>query len=465
MTVTTDKPTLVSSAELPAAQQRRGFLLMVLSTMSAFVGDEVFAGNILIVTALSFQATDGFIGLLWFLILGGSLTQLFIVGYAQQVSKKKFLYGTYGAAMLLGLPVLGLQWMSIHQGVRAALLLLAVCVGLRQFVYSTATPSWMALLREMTPADRRGRWLALLRMAWQSVVVLTLVLTGFYLGKHPEWPRLQTMIVLGLLGQLVRILCLIPVPSSPTARSARSAAWWSLIRIPIQDPAFRLFLLYTAFYGLAFGLQDGFRLVYLVRLGFGKDLALVCSSLTALGAVITLFFWGHLSDRFGNNGVFSLTLIGFTACVFSWLFVTGHRTGLILAMGLFLVAGAFNSGNFLVHTRYLLAASKPHLEVPYIAITYVALQLSTGFGALLGGQILTLAQKKGFKIGGSGLNQYHIIFILAALLFVVPWFLRRRLRAPADSSTRELVAVVLQPVRNLVGTLVLWARGEDKDGD
>jgi hypothetical protein len=452
-----------AGTDLSPDDQRRGFRMMVLSTMVGFIGDEVFGGNILMIIALHFKATEGYIGLLWFLILSSSLAQLFIVGIAQQRSKKILLYIIYGGAAFICLPVLGLNWMSGYKGPGAALILLAGCVGLRQTVYNLAIPCWMVLLRQMTPVNKRGRWLGLLRTAWQGSLVLTLVLTGLYLGRHPEWSKLQIMVFLGILAQVIRTLCLIPVPSISADPPAGKGGLWEMILTPVRDKTFQPFLLYTAFWGLAVGLQEGFRLVYLIRLGFGQNLALVCSSLTALGAVTTLFLWGRLADRFGNHGVFSLSLAGFAIGVGGWLFVSGYRGGLILAMVLFFAGGVFSSGNGLVQTRYLFGSLKPGLEASYLAVTFLVLQQATGIGALLGGQVLTFTQKFGFRIGEPGLNNYHIIFLLSALMFLVPWFLRRRIKEPTDSPTRHVIAVVLQPIRNLVGSVVLWAKGQDNN--
>jgi len=451
--------------ELTPADQRRGFQLMTLSTVIAFVGDEVFAGNILMIIALHFKATEGYIGLLWFLILGSSLLQLFIVGFAQQRSKKVLLYVIYGFATVCSLPALGLDHAFRIKGVWAALAVLAVCVGLRQTVYSMATPCWMGLLRQMTPAGKRGRWLGLLRTSWQSSLVLTLLLTGLYLGRDPEWHELRVMIILGILSQVIRTLCIVPVPSIPPEPPSSKNGWWEAILAPIRDRNYRPFLLYSAFFGLALGLQEGFRLVYLVRLGFGQNLALVCSSLTALGAVVTLFAWGRLADRFGNHGVFSLTLVGLVACILSWFFVSNRPAGLVLAMVLFFLGGVFNSGNGLVQTRYLFSSLKPELEASYLAVTYLVLQQSMGMGALLGGQILTLAQKLGFRIGETGINNFQILFLTSTLIFVVPWLLRRQFKEPSDAPTRHMVAVVLQPIRTMVGSLVLWTTGQDKEDD
>ncbi len=463
MESTMDHKTGNSQPVLSSNDQRRGFQIMTLTTVFSFIGDEVFSGNILMIIALYFKAPEKYIGLLWFLIFGSSLAQLFVVRFARK-KPKTLLYCIYGATLLFSIPALGLEWVERSRGTTAALVLLAFCVGLRQFVYLMANPVWMAVLRQMTPPAKRGRWLGLLRTAWQSALVLTLILTGLYLGRNPKWDKLYIMIIIGLLAQFIRCLCLVPIPSVPSISPSPKTGWWNMILTPAQDKNFRSFLLYIAFYGLALGLQEGFRLVYLIRLDFGQNLALVCSSLTALGAVTTLFLWGKLADRFGNHGVFSLTLIGLMACVGGWLFVSaGHRSGLILAMILFFAGGAFSSGNALVQTRYFWAASKPELETSYIAVTFFFLQLATGIGALLGGQILTLAYKLGFRIGEPGLNNYHIIFLLSVLMFLIPWCLRRKIKEPADSSTRHVIAVVLQPARNVVGSLALWTRGQDKD--
>lgn len=436
-----------TAPSLSETQQRWGFRFMMLSVMLGVISEEVFSGNILTILALNLGAREWHIGLLGFIIFGSSLSQIFVVGLAQRVSKKKLVIAVFGLMLLFSMPMLALGAPALRSKVSAALGLLIGCVAVRQITASVLTPSWMGLLRDMTPVQARGRLLGLLRSSWQTVLMLTLVFTGFYLGPHPAWGRLQNTILVGLITLLLRTLILLPVASPPVTGKGQRAGWWRMILAPMHDRAFRPFLLYTLFYGLAFGLEEGFRIVYLVRLGFGQNLALICAGLTALGAAVTLIAWGRLADRFGNRGVFSLTLAGFAGCVLLWLCVTGRPWGLVLAMVLFFAAGAFNGGNSLVHTRYLFASLKPELEAPYIAVTYLVLQQASGLGALLSGQILTHAEQWGLTPTRPGLNNYRLIFFLSAMVFLIPWSLRLRLREPGEAPTRHLLTAIFRSVR------------------
>jgi MFS family permease len=446
--------------EITEEQQRWGFRFIVLSAMISVIGATTFAGDILTMVALNLGGEEGYVGFLRFLVLTASVAQILVVRLAQRVSKKKFLLTVFTINILITAPILAVQWIGSTCGQATALTVLALIVGSRSVVLSINIPSWMGMLREMLSEQKQGRLLGIFRTSWQSTLALTLLLVGFYLGRHPNANQLQVVLMAGVVAELCRMLVLIPVPSVPVRLSSHVSSWWETIQKPLGDPNYRYFLKYTAFYSLAMGLADGFRIVYLWRLGFGQNMALISASLTALGAVLTLLFWGKLADRFGNRNVFSLTLAGFAGCTLLWLTVRPTTLGLILSMLLFFGAGAFHAGNGIVHTRYMFANLKSELDASYIAVTYLAMQLTMGIGSLIGGQLLRFMDAKGLGVGQMAVNNYHIVFFVSFLAFLVPWFLRRKLREPTEKPTREVVAIVLQPIRQLFGSFLLRSRND-----
>jgi len=443
--------------DLSADAKRRGFRLVVFSAMFAVIGAQVFALNIMTMIAWNLGAEERFIGFLDLLVFGSSFAQLFIVPLAQRTCKKRFVLIMLVAGCVATVPIFFAKSVS-DRSVYAGLALLAWCVVSRQICMFLAVPSWMGLLREMIAPQRRGRLLGTLRTMWQATVVLTLFLTGWYLGAKPSWQRLQVVILIGFFAQIFRVIVLLPVGSPPRRQPARRMSWWLMVSTPIRDRTYRPFLFYMVCYGLAMGMSERFRIVYLLRLGFGHNIALIASSLISLGAVITLMFWGKLADRFGNRGVFGLTLAGMAGCTLLWLFVGDTTTGTVLAFLLFAVAGAFNSGHGLVQTRYMFSALRPEFDAAYIAITTLALALSIGIGAFLSGQILGATHDLFGDPRRSIINNYHITFTLAAATFLFAFYFRRKFREPTEPPTREVLTAITRPLRVIVGPILFWPR-------
>jgi len=447
------EPIIQEGEDLSPQARKRGFRLIILCSIFAMMGSQTFVGNIMTLIAWHLGGRERFIGLIGFVCLAASVVQMLIVPLAQQTSKKWFAIVMLSAAYAATIPVFFAKSISDNVGIYAGLTLLACCIGGRQMCMNAASPSWTGLLRELTTPDRRGTLLGTMRTWWQSMMVVTLILAGLYLGKDPSSRKLQYVIAVGFLAQVLRILVMLPLPPPPKRRPAQRMSWWRMISTPIRDKTYRPFLLYVVFYGMGLGIYTRFRMVYLLRLGFGEDLALIASSLAGLGAVVTLIFWGRLADRFGNRGVFGLTLAGLLTCTVLWLFVNflrydaTYRLDLVLAMLLFGAAGAFDAGNTLVRTRYMFAALRAEFDIAYFASTALCTSLAGAVGALLGGQILSLGHSLGLRPRYGVITNYHVVFVLGAGLLLLAFRFRRRFHRQGEARTRDVVAAVARRAR------------------
>lgn len=466
-----------NGSDLSPEAKSRGFRLMVASSVFAVIGGQVFSGNILMIIAWHLGGRERYVGVLFFLVSTISLWQLFITRMSQRTSKKGLIIFMLVITLFLTSPVLATKWVVENAGlilfgasdffadwdphrlgVMLGLGLLAVCVSGRALCLWTYFPSWMGMLREMTPASRRGRLLGQLRTSWQAAMVIVLIATGLYLGSDPDWAKLRIIILLGLLAQLFRLLVIIPVPPVPQRQPARNVSWWEMISTPVRDQAYRPFLLYMLVYGFALGLSERFRIAYLLRLEFGEQWVLISTSLIAIGAVVTLVFWGKVADRFGNRGVFGLTLAGMLGSTVLWLLVGRTTWGLVLAMILLGITGAFNAGHGLVQTRYMFASLRPGLDAAYIAATTSAMQLAVGIGCFVGGYALDLLKRAGLDPASGGFNNYHVIFLASAGMFLISAYFRRNFREPTEPPTRQVLTAITQPLRVIVGPLLFWPR-------
>ena len=117
---------------------------------------------------------------------------------------------------------------------------------------------------------------------------------------------------------------------------------------------------------------------------------------------------------------------------------------------LYLSFGIFHSGNGIAQTRYVLH-SVPDSKQNYINIINFTTFAFISIAPIITGLLLTVTKNLNFSSGAVNLNNYHIMFIVIGILFVVPHILRRNLRVGKEKSTSNVVAFVVRPLRNIFG--------------
>jgi len=450
------------TGELTPSQVRRSFRCMIVASMLAVTGGQIFAGHIMTLICWSLGGKEGFIGLLKMLVFCASIVQLAIVPLAQRSRKRNLLIVMLLLALLFSMPTLAVKLVRDHFGPTIALGVLALCVTGRAISLNLSVPSWMGLLREMTPEEKRGRLLGRMRSSWQSTAMAVLILTGLYLGKAPPWSKLQLVLCLGVLAQLCRALVLLAVNNPPIRLHRSGPSYVTMLLAPLRNTRYLPYLLYCGSYGLALGMAESFKVVYMLRLGFGERFALVGASLVSFGAMSMLMFWGRLADKYGNRSVFGLNLAAMIVSTMLWVLVGPSTLGLVMAMVLFWAGGAFNSGNGIAQTRYMFSELKPELEAGYIAVTSAMVSLGVGLGAVLGGQFLRVSE--GWHLLANPTDNYKLLFACTAALFFIPLHFHGRFKEPAETSSRHVFTTITAPIRVVAGAMLSWRMFDNNNG-
>ena len=203
-------------------------------------------------------------------------------------------------------------------------------------------------------------------------------------------------------------------------------------------------------YGMLMGASIPFIIKMIKNLGYSDGFVLAAASMTSLGAILTLRFWGTLADRFGNRAIFSLSHMGMVVAMLMWIVIDKSQFGAVLIFILFLFTSIFNSGNGIAQTRYLINNIPSDKQYCIVIINTIAV-FSVAIGPVLGGLFLKLTEGHTFSSGALNMNNYHIFFVINAALFVIPHNLRKRLRVENEVPTNEVVAIVTRPLMNIMG--------------
>ena len=136
-----------------------------------------------------------------------------------------------------------------------------------------------------------------------------------------------------------------------------------------------------------------------------------------------------------------------------WVFVVKSTFGTVLIFLLYLFGSVFNSGNGIAQTRYILHAI-PLDKQSHVSLLNTIVFVAWGVTPLIGGLFLKLTEGMGMALGEVEIGNYQFLFVITAAMFLIPHFLRRRLKLAKDTPTSQVLVFVLKPLINLLGPFV-----------
>ena len=327
------------------------------------------------------------------------------------------------------------------------------------------TNGWFPLLQDAVPSEMTGRFFGRMRTYWQSAWLVGLVLIAWFLSENePGWWKFQLIFVVGFFVMAAKPF----VVGAMSERSLQSQHRYQMkmfhrFKEMFSKKPLRILVLYSTSYLIVFAMVEPFKVKLLKDMGYSDSFIIMASAILGLGAIVSLRFWGHLADRFGNRGIFSVSHIGMIVTTLLWLLVEKNPFGTVLILVLYFMLSVFNGANGIARTRYLLHAV-PSAKQYYINIINILCNCSMGIGPLIGGFFLYGTRDLSFRSGALNLNNYHFLFVITAVLFVIPHLLRKKLRTKKETPTTKVLALVTKPIRNVFGSFIRINR-TDKELD
>jgi MFS family permease len=297
----------------------------------------------------------------------------------------------------------------------------------------------------MVPLGIRGKFFGSRNMIfgfWTLVVVLAAgMLVDHY---HNSMRAFAGIFAAGAVARLLGLFFLtrMQFPSSVTERRPQTSPLHTFTAV-FRDPNFVRLLLFTGLFGMCLYLGNPFYSVYVLT-----ELPLTVGDLTKLttistvGALLSLKTWGRLTDRFGNKPIMvtsALTWLLFAAV--SWLFSSpehhGHLYANYFVTG-FMMAGFQQIGQFNLMIKMVPAENKAH----YISVYFSFTNMLIALGPLLGGVILKQLPADAGILFGQHLTRYHVLIVGSLALCLLTLHLLQFVREPAERPIRELVLVM-----------------------
>jgi MFS family permease len=441
-----------TARRLTKKQRRRSITFAMLGAISAVTGGCCVGGNVLNLAVLKLGASEVYLGVLSFVTMGSWCFRVFTMSAIERVGKRRVMLFWYWVVLLFILPFVFIPFLARLWPPWACLALLLIASLGRNITYALGNTGWFPLLQDVVPRQITGRFFANMRTGWQTASLITILVCAFFLGRNPEWWKFQVIFIFGFLAYLLRAFSIIPLAENPPqqARREQQPGIAARFRETFGVPEMRILIFYIFTYMLAATMTEPFKIKLLKDLGYTYRFILAAAAMIGAGAIISLRPWGKLADRFGNRFIFTIAHIGLFLCSLCWLLVGRNQFSPVLAFALFFLWSLFHSGNGIAQTRYIMH-TVPVGKQNYITIINVFLSLAAGLAPLLGGLFLAASRGLNLRLGPVSFNNYDFLFVVAALLFVLPHRFYKKLQVAHERPTMQVIGIVTRPLRNIFG--------------
>jgi MFS family permease len=440
--------------------RRRSINCAVAAAVVSVLGGTFISPSVMTLVALKLGAQEMYVGLLSFAALAPLVFGVFTMPVIEYRGKKPVILFWYSVSLIFMLPLLLLPWVAQSWPVGVCLSLVLAAIFLKNTTDSLAFVGWFPILHDVVPERITGRFFGQVRTAWQSAALLVLVFAAVFLGKDPDWWKFEVIFLIAFIFMIGKVFTFVPMTEKPPLKTRETkSSVAGLLKGFFREKSLRRLMAYMLCYAAAFSIAEPFKIKLLKDLGYSERVILGAVAMMNLGAILSLRIWGKLADRFGNRFIFSITHLAMIVFTLGWLLVGTISHGKVLIFTLYLFYSIFHSGNGIAQTRYILHAVAPDKQ-NYINILNMSCFAMWGIAPLLGGIFLLVTNNLNDYPELGNFNNYHLLFIVSALMFVVPHFLRRRLSLKKDLPTAQVLSFVIRPFLKFPPFMIF---GKNKD--
>ena len=360
-------------------------------------------GAVLVAIALSMGASNFEIGLLAAFPTLTNIAQLFTVIVLRKFPFRKIF--TLLALLLSRIPLLIIgtyMWWGDDRTVK--LLLLAMFV---HFLFgSMGGAGWNSWVKDLVPENnlgsyfsKRSRYMQMVNIGLSLVVAL---LIDYVQNFYPDYLNIlygSYLFAAGIIG-IAGVLILAQADDTKVVMSQENII--RLLREPIQNSNFRKLLWFNGFWAFSINLAVPFFTVFMLQnLGLSMLFVIMLSVVTQFFSMLTIRYWGNLSDRYSNKSIIFLTAPLYVACLLGWIFVGMYSLSFInmaLLVLLHMVTGISTSGINLALTNIGLKLAPKQDALIYISVKNIITALFSALAPIIGGILADLFINRDLRI-------------------------------------------------------------------
>jgi len=323
-------------------------------------------------------------------------------------------------------------YLSLHHS-RWAPVVLITAICLANFLGTMSSPPWLSWLADIIPESEHGTFFGR-RSAWMAVAVVAVVVpSGFFLDRIPEAHKLQavTWIFVGatVIG-LVDLLIHGTLPEPPMQLAPRTHVVKAML-LPLRDRAFRPWLFFNVCWTFSMTVGGVLATIFFVEnLELKNNFlggAVVVTSVTLVGSVITGQWSGKLVDRLGPKTMLYWGHMVWASLPLFWVLAT-PATAMAWLTAASLVGGTSSTAANTASNKFITRFPPPESRAMYCAVSNSLGNIAGGIGVILGGWIIELLKDWHMEVAGWTFGAFQVTFVVSSILrFLAAGLLIRRM--------------------------------------
>lgn len=405
--------------------------------------------------ALWLGANSFDMGLLAAVPLLAGLVQIVSSYTGERRETRKWFTASYSVtARTLWLPILLVPLLLPRPTALIAFLLL---YALSWALLNVPAPAWISWMSDLVPPDHRGRYFARRNTIMGIVGMVAGIPAAWFLDlatKHHHWEPLGfgTLFGVAVVCGLLSFVTLLRQPEPPrslppgAAEGGEQPGGWRRVlayyHAPFADANFRRLMLFNIAIGAGQNFAAPFFTVYSLQvLKLDYIWLQVLATITSVFSLATMPLCGYLADKFGNRPLLAIGVAGVFTVPLVWMLTSPLHPALtaLLLVEINVASGIFWSMVGLTQFNLLIGSSPPDRTSIYAATMAGVTGLTSGISPLVGSVTMAALAQWQAHLPGLTLTNYHITFLIAALLRLAGLPLLRSVTDAGARSTREVL--------------------------
>ena len=432
---------------------QRSLRMVIVAIAFGMVFFAITTGSPLTGFARKLGAGDFLFGVLMALPIVGGVFQLVTAYWLEKLRRRKkiFMIACF-LQRAVWLPIAFVPFFIPPHwpGLRIWVVISLLCLS--SFGSSVSSVPFLSWMGDLVPDQIRGRYFS--RRNAISTVSASIggLAAGYFLDLNNNFTGFAIVFTAAALFGIVDILCFIWVKEPPFT-SGESVPFTKMMTMPFRERNFRRYMFFWAAWSFGVNVTGPFFSVYLLenlRLHY-LEIVLCTQLVSSLATVLFARMWGRLADTHGSKPVMMLCGLGAMTLPCFWLLPAARAAyTLWVVAGINFLGGAFWSGIDVTNLHLLLSCSPEKNRSMFIAGFNMFTALIGGVLAYLaGGLFLDLTsfvtRLHWPLLYGNHLTNYHLLFILSALLRALALFIGLpRLSQPSASDTKQVARALLR---------------------
>lgn len=360
-------------------------------------------GVFLVSMALLMGANNKTIGLLAAWPLIGNLAQLTIVAFLQKYKNRKVITLVLLLVGRIPLLVIGI---AILLNIARDINFLMTAMAMHYIFSAAAGLTWNSWVKDLVPENYLGKFFSK-RSKYMLVVNLTssisLAYIVDYLTAHRPDLELHMYALLFTLAGISGIIgILLLFNAKEPYLAADKISFDQLMKKPFQDLNFKKLLMFNSGWLFAVNVAAPFFVVFLLKdMGISMKYVILLTLVGQLFSIITVQFWGRLSDKYSNKNIILLLAPVYVITLFIWLYVGLIESSVLntlLLIFIFAIMGVCNAGINLALTNIGLKLIPTKHATIYLSLRTIVTSLIAAMGPLAGGVLADVFEDYQFRL-------------------------------------------------------------------